>query len=76
MKDNMNYTLDMIGAYGFGMMAALALYGVIALGAWWHIGTMLMCVAVAKAELADARKEKADDSGWSKQDDHNPYPEE
>ena len=49
MKDTLNYTLDMIGAYGFGMMAALALYGVIALGAWWHIGTAVICAVLAVA---------------------------
>ena len=76
MKNILIYIIDRIQACAFGSLALLAAYGVIFKGAWWHIGTVLICIAVAKASLADARKEKTEECGWSKQDDHNPYPEE
>jgi len=58
MKDNSMYLLDKIYAYVFGAMAGLAAYGAIFKGAWWHFGTMLMCLAIAAASWKDARKEK------------------
>ena len=76
MKDDMNYTTDILGAFGFGIIAVLALFAAIALGAWWHLGTALMCSIIADALRTEAKDEKADNSGWSKQDDHMPYPEE
>ena len=58
MKDKSMYMLDKIYAYAFGLMAGLAAYGAIFKGAWWHIGTMLMCLAIAAASWEDAKKEK------------------
>ena len=57
MKNNSMYTLDMIQAWVFGVLALVAAYGVIAKGAWWHIGTMVICVALVLALRADAKKE-------------------
>ena len=76
MKNNAIYILDRIYACGFALMAGTVAYGVIAYRAWWHIGTVLICLAVAAASWKDAEKEKADDGGYSKHDDHNPYPME
>ncbi len=55
---NLIYTLDKAQAVAFGLLGLGCIYGVIAKGAWWHIGTMLMCLAIAAASWEDAKKEK------------------
>lgn len=54
MRHNLTYTIDRIGACAFAALAALCIYGAIAKGAWWHIGTAVICIAVAFAHLKDA----------------------
>ena len=54
MKHNLIYTLDMIFTFIFEGMAFACLYGVVAKGAWWHIGTAVICIVVALAHLKDA----------------------
>ena len=39
MRHNLTYTIDRIEACAFAVLAALCIYGAIAKGAWWHIGT-------------------------------------
>lgn len=68
MKDILMFILDVICAFIFGAMAGLAAYGAIFEGAWWHYGTMLICLAIATASWKDARKEKTEENGLSKQD--------
>ena len=45
------------GAVAFGAMAVLAAYGIVK-GAWWHIGTLAICLTVVKASIADIKKEE------------------
>lgn len=47
MRHNLTYTIDRIGACAFAALAALCIYGVIAKGAWWHIGTAVICAVMA-----------------------------
>ncbi len=54
MRHNLTYTIDRIEACIFAVLAALCIYGAIAKGAWWHIGTAVICIAVAFAHLKDA----------------------
>ena len=54
MRHNLTYTIDRIEACAFAALAALCIYGAIANGAWWHIGTAVICIAVAFAHLKDA----------------------
>lgn len=54
MRHNLTYTIDRIEACAFAALAALCIYGAIAKGAWWHIGTAVICIAVAFAHLKDA----------------------
>ena len=54
MRHNLTYTIDRIEACIFAVLAALCIYGAIAKGAWWHIGTAVICTAVAFAHLKDA----------------------
>ncbi len=49
----------MIFAFVFGGTAFACLYGAIAKGAWWNIGTAVICAVMAVALLIDARKEAA-----------------
>ena len=49
MKHNLIYTIDMVLAFIFGVLAFACIYGAIAKGAWWHIGTAAICAAVAVA---------------------------
>ena len=58
MRHSIIYTIDMIQAYGFTMMAGVCGIGVIARGAWWHIFTAVALLLLAWASLADARKEE------------------
>ena len=44
----------MIWTFIFEGLAFACLYGAIAKGAWWHIGTAVICTAVAFAHLKDA----------------------
>ena len=41
--------LDKVQEYIFGIVGAVALYGVIIKGAWWHILTVGICAAIALA---------------------------
>lgn len=47
MRHNLTYTIDRIEACAFAVLAALCIYGAIAKGAWWHIGTAVICAAMA-----------------------------
>ena len=51
---NLIYTLDKAQAVAFGLLGLGCIYGVIAKGAWWHIGTAVICAAMAFAHLKDA----------------------
>ena len=42
-------TLDKAQAVAFGLLGLGCIYGVIAKGAWWHIGTAAICAAMAVA---------------------------
>ena len=53
----MTYTIDMIQACIFAVLAGVCIYGVVAKDAWWHIGTAALCAAVGVALLKDAGKE-------------------
>lgn len=46
---NLIYTLDKAQAVAFGLLGLGCIYGVIAKGAWWHIGTAVICAAMAVA---------------------------
>ncbi|MBR0177769.1 MAG: hypothetical protein IJQ11_10105 [Bacteroidales bacterium] len=59
MKNNGILILDKVLEYIFGIVGAVALYGVIIKGAWWHILTVVACAVIAIASQADAKKEKA-----------------
>ena len=60
MKRTLISTIDRIQVIGFGALAALAVYGILANGAWWHIGTLAICAAIVKASLADIKQEEAE----------------
>lgn len=51
------YTLDKAQAVAFALVGLGCIYGVIAKGAWWHIGTAVMCgvlgVAMWNAAIVD-----------------------
>ena len=49
MRHNLTYTIDRIEACAFAALAALCIYGAIAKGAWWHIGTAVICTVMAVA---------------------------
>ena len=49
--------IDRIQVVAFGAMAVLAAYGIVK-GAWWHIGTLAICLTVVKASIADIKKEE------------------
>lgn len=51
-------TIDRAQVVGFGAMAALCLYGIIAQGAWWHIVTLGICLAIVKASIIDIKEEE------------------
>lgn len=53
MRHNLTYTIDRIEACAFAALAALCIYGAIAKGAWWHIGTAVICAAMAVTLLTD-----------------------
>lgn len=50
-------TIDRIQVVAFGAMAVIAAYGIVK-GAWWHIGTLAICLTVVKASMADIKKEE------------------
>ena len=52
-------TIDRLQVVGFGAMSALAAYGIIT-GAWWHIGTLAICLAIVKASINDIKEEEQD----------------
>lgn len=54
---SLTYTIDMIQACIFAVLAGACIYGVAVKGAWWHIETAVICTAVALALRKDARKE-------------------
>lgn len=54
MRHNLTYTIDRIGACAFAALAALCIYGAIAKGAWWHIGTAAVCAVMAVTLAKDA----------------------
>jgi hypothetical protein len=56
MKDNLIVTLDKVYVAAFAVMGAVALYGVVVKGAWWHIVTVGICAAIALASHADIKK--------------------
>ena len=60
MKRTLISTIDRIQVVGFGALAAVAAYGIVANGAWWHIGTLAICAAIIKASLDDIKKEEAE----------------
>lgn len=39
--------LDRAQAVAFGLLGLGCIYGVIAKGAWWHIGTAVICAVMA-----------------------------
>ena len=43
------YTLDKAQAVAFALVGLVAIYGAIFKGAWWHIGTAVICAAMAVA---------------------------
>lgn len=49
MKHNLIYTIDMIEAGIFAVLGSVCIYGAIAKGAWWHIGTAAICIVMAVA---------------------------
>lgn len=49
--------IDRIQVVTFGALAALAAYGIIK-GAWWHIGTLAICLTIVKASISDIKKEE------------------
>ena len=51
---NLIYTLDKAQAVAFGLLGLGCLYGVIFKGAWWHIGTAVICAVMAVALAKDA----------------------
>ncbi len=57
--ENLTYALDKAQAIAFTVVGLVALYGTIAKGAWWHIGTAIICAVMTVALLKDARKEAA-----------------
>ncbi|MBR4562162.1 MAG: hypothetical protein IKO23_09625 [Bacteroidales bacterium] len=50
---NLIYTLDKAQAVAFGLLGLGCIYGVIAKGAWWHIGTAAICAVMAVALWKD-----------------------
>jgi len=46
---NLIYKLDKALAIAFTVLGLGALYGVVAKGAWWHIGTAAICIVMAVA---------------------------
>jgi hypothetical protein len=57
--EKLTYTLDKAQVIAFTVVGLAALYGAIAKGAWWHIGTAVICAVMAVVLLKDARKEAA-----------------
>ena len=60
MKRTLISTIHRIQVVGFGSLAAVSVYGILANGAWWHIGTLAICAAIIKASLADIKQEEAE----------------
>ena len=58
MKDNLIVTLDKVYVAAFAVMGAVALYGVVVKGAWWHILTVGICAAIALASHASIEKDE------------------
>ena len=57
---NLIYKLDKALAIAFTVLGLGALYGVIAKGAWWHIGTMVICAVMAVALWNDEIVDEGD----------------
>lgn len=60
MRHNLTYTIDRIEACAFAALAALCIYGAIAKGAWWHIGTAVICAVMAVTLWTDDIVDKDD----------------
>ena len=60
MRHNLTYTIDRIEACAFAALAALCIYGAIAKGAWWHIGTAVICAVMAVALWNDEIVDEGD----------------
>ena len=58
MKDNSMYINDIIWVCIFTVVACICIYGAIAKGAWWHLGTAALCAVLAVAHWKDALKSK------------------
>jgi hypothetical protein len=58
MKDNLIVTLDKIQVATFTALGAVALYGVVVKGAWWHILTVGICAAIALATYKSIEKDE------------------
>lgn len=58
MKRTLISNIDRLQVVGFGAMAALCLYGIVAHGAWWHIVTLAICIAIVKASIIDIKEEE------------------
>lgn len=50
--------LDRIQVVIFGAMSAITAVGIIK-GAWWHIGTLAICLTIVTASISDIKKEEA-----------------
>lgn len=58
MKHTLISNIDRVQVVGFGAMAALCLYGIVAHGAWWHIVTLAICSTIVKASINDIKEEE------------------
>ena len=47
--ENLTYTVGKIQAFAFAVLGLGAIYGAIFKGAWWHIGTAVICAIMAVA---------------------------
>lgn len=74
MKHSLIYEIDMVQVCVFGAFALVCIIGAIANAAWWHIGTAAICAALARASLADAKKEEEQRAATVRKEDHDPYP--
>ena len=58
--EDMNYTIARINLWIWGILGFACLAGVICYGAWWHIGTVLICFAMFMGNYEDAKKLESD----------------
>lgn len=62
MMDRELIAMDKVFGWVFGVLGVAALVGV-CLGAWWHVGTLVMCVVMVWMLVAEIKKERKGDSG-------------